>query len=43
MNFAKVQDFVGLEISPKALMCEDFSKILDLVDSRLHLKIPAKP
>ena len=43
MNFVKVQDFVGLEITPKALMFEDFSKMLDLLDSSLHLKIPTKP
>ena len=43
MNFAKVQDFVGLEITPKTLNFEDFSKMPDLVDLSLHLKITTKP
>ena len=43
MNFVKVQDFVGLEITPKALKFEDFSKMPDLLDSSLHLKIPTNP
>ena len=36
-NFVKIQDFVGLEITPKALMFEDFCKMPDLMSRGFEL------